>query len=253
MAFLNPAEFALEVSKGNITGHTRLSLIARNAAVTMTEVTTWPESTDYTFPAAASTMTVSSDSASDATAGVGARTVLISGLDSNYVAVSETINPNGTTGTTTSNSYLRINSLLIVTTGSSNFNVGTIYIGTGTITAGKPAVVVNLMTAEIGASTSGFYTTAASNYAGFVNTNATVDAVKLVISKVCVHTEAGVRVCAAETLIADGVNLGFTWPTPLIPPKSDIELRARVDTGTGGVSINLGFVLIDSTKTVVTV
>ena len=93
----------------------------------------------YVYPTSAATMQVSSGSANDTSAGTGARTILVSGLDANYNAVSETVTLNGQTAVNTVNSYLRVTYSEILTTGSGNGQAGTIYVGTGTVTAGVPA------------------------------------------------------------------------------------------------------------------
>jgi hypothetical protein len=58
---------------------------------------------DLSYAAAALQMTVSSSSASDTSAGTGARTVLITGLNANYAVISESVTMNGQTAVTTTN------------------------------------------------------------------------------------------------------------------------------------------------------
>lgn len=67
-----------------------------------------------------------SDSVNDTAAGTGARTVFISGLDSNYDVISETVTLNGTSAVQTVRSYLRVNSFLIMSAGSGKTNAGSI-------------------------------------------------------------------------------------------------------------------------------
>lgn len=95
---------------------------------------------DITFPAAAATLGVASTSVNDTSAGTGARTVLIDGLDSNYDRMTEVITLNGQTKVTTTKSFLRINDATVLTVGSLGWNEGTIYFGdsTQTFTAGVP-------------------------------------------------------------------------------------------------------------------
>jgi len=78
-------------------------------------------------PTAARVHGVVSSSASDSAAGVGARTVKISGLVSwASKEVSETISMNGVTPVNTVNSYVIINKMHVLTSGSSGPNVGNI-------------------------------------------------------------------------------------------------------------------------------
>jgi hypothetical protein len=115
--------FDLQVSRGQIMGHQTLSLFGYQAAVGNTSIPVWENASAYTYPTSATTMTVVSTSASDDTTAK----ILISGLDANFAPISETIALNGVTGVTTVNSYLRINSLLMTSPGTSQTtNVGTI-------------------------------------------------------------------------------------------------------------------------------
>jgi hypothetical protein len=100
-------------------------LFGYQAAVGNTSIPVWENAAAYTYPTSATTLTVVSTSASDDTVAK----ILISGLDANFAPISETIALNGVTGVTTVNSYLRINSLLMTSPGTSQTtNVGTITI-----------------------------------------------------------------------------------------------------------------------------
>ena len=93
------------------------------------------------FPTTTVTLQIASTSANDInTTGTGARTLFIQGLDSNFDAQTETINLNGQTGVNSANTYIRINIMVINSTGSSNSNEGIIYCSdsTDTFTAGVP-------------------------------------------------------------------------------------------------------------------
>lgn len=89
-----------------------------------------------TLPSSAATLSVSSSNANDTSAGTGLRTFQLYGLDGSDSPVNEIITLNGTTAVTTTNSYKRITKTVALTTGSLYSNVGNIYIGDGTVTAG---------------------------------------------------------------------------------------------------------------------
>ena len=134
--------FDLQVSRGQVYGHAgRFRFGWANAIGTSPQTisTTVAAGAVYSYPAAATVMKVSSSSANDTSAGTGARTIQVYGLDSSYNTVSETVTLNGQTAVNTVNSYLRITYTELLTVGSNNGQVGTIYIGTGTVTAGVPA------------------------------------------------------------------------------------------------------------------
>ena len=115
--------FDLQVARGQISGHTVVSLFGYQPSVTSTSIPIWENATTYTYITSASTLTLVSTSASDDTSAK----ILISGLDANFNPLSETLAMNGVTGVTTVNSYFRVNSLLMVSPGTGqSTNVGTI-------------------------------------------------------------------------------------------------------------------------------
>lgn len=158
LALLGTADY-INVARGLYApSATRLQKVGYSAAITSGAQTVWNEATLMVFPAAAIAMTVSSGSANDTSAGTGARTVLVSGLDATYAAISETIILNGQTAVTTVNSYFRVNTLTVQTVGSGASNAGVIYIGTGIVTAGKPATIYNSIGIGFNSSLSAFTT-----------------------------------------------------------------------------------------------
>lgn len=136
--------FELQASRGQIALHTprfRFGYANAIGSTPQTITTCVTAGSAYVYPTTAVTMKVSSASANDTAAGTGARTILVSGLDGNYNAVSETVTLNGQTQVSTTNTYLRILYTEILSTGSGNAQAGVIYIGTGSATAGVPATI----------------------------------------------------------------------------------------------------------------
>jgi hypothetical protein len=86
----------------------------------------WEGNSAYTFLVSASKLEILSSSASDTAAGTGARSFTISGLDTNYNPLSETVTLNGVTPVVTVGTYLRVNSLMIATSGSGQTNAGNV-------------------------------------------------------------------------------------------------------------------------------
>jgi hypothetical protein len=89
----------------------------------------------------ADTLDVVSDSANDTSAGTGAQTILITGIDANSLEQSEIVTMNGTTTVTTTNSWLGVNRVIVLTSGSNDSNVGTITINDNGGTVGDQASV----------------------------------------------------------------------------------------------------------------
>jgi len=78
--------FELQVARGQIQAHSVVTIAGYNSDVD----TAWEMITpvgNLSYPAAALQMTVSSADADDTSAGTGARTVLITGLDANYALI----------------------------------------------------------------------------------------------------------------------------------------------------------------------
>jgi hypothetical protein len=147
------------VSLGQIPNVSAVSILGVDPSVgTAGETTLWQEGIAYVFPATASTMTVSSSDTNDTSAGSGGRTILIQGLDTDYLEILEFVTMNGQTAVTTANSYLRINAMTVFSSGASLKNEGNIFIGTGTVTTGKPANVYGRVSASEGISHTGVYT-----------------------------------------------------------------------------------------------
>ena len=116
------ANWNLQVAMGNVTGVAGLSISGYNADVGTTYVPLWHSSTSYTYLNSATQLTVWSDSASDTDV-----SVLISGLDANYIPITETVVlTNGLTGVTTTKSFFRVNSMALTRT---PMNVGVIHCG----------------------------------------------------------------------------------------------------------------------------
>jgi hypothetical protein len=111
--------FELQVARGQITGHEVVNIFGYASAVSTSFVSVWENNAAYVFPTVASTMVVSSSSASDT-----AVSVQIFGLDASYNRITEVIALNGTSDVATTKVYWRINNV-ITTVGAA---VGTMYV-----------------------------------------------------------------------------------------------------------------------------
>ena len=131
--------FYLQVARNQISFHKSNFKFGFNSDVDDSLETVWAQGGLYSYLASASVLKVSSSSTADTSAGTGARTVELSGLDTNYDEISETVTLNGQTAVNTTNEFLRINRMVIKSAGSGGQNAGVIYAGTGTVTTGVPA------------------------------------------------------------------------------------------------------------------
>ncbi len=102
----------------------------------------------YVFPdSAGEAMTVSSDDANDTAAGTGAQSVVIFGLDDNFnIYERAPISLNGVSGVALPENLTSVHRVRVVSAGAGDKNAGNIFVGNGTITAGKPANIFAMVT-----------------------------------------------------------------------------------------------------------
>lgn len=241
-------DFFHDVSAGDVAAHQAISIIGDNPAVgTGAEESAWAEGGAYVFPTSASTMTVSSSDANDTSAGSGCRTILIAGLDTDYVEQQEFVTMNGQTAVTTANSYLRINAMTCFSSGASLENEGIIYIGTGTVTTGKPANVYGLVSISEGISHSAVYTVPANKSFFLVRgamgsdsgkqINAFLDSRPFVLGRTKVR---------GTTYSIDGQEIELNFePSAPFSEKTDVFITAIATSGGGAgeFRVNLAGVL----------
>ncbi len=156
-------DYNLEVLRGNIAGHSMVSISCEIETLTTTRITLSPnlatELIDQSgLHATSATVDVASDDTNDTSAGTGLRTLLLIGLDDSGVAQSETITMNGQTEATSANTYSAIHGFRGLTYGSVKGSAGNVYLGNGTFTSGVPTTIY--ATGETGhnKSATGYYT-----------------------------------------------------------------------------------------------
>jgi len=165
-------DYYMDLVRGLDPLHKRIEFSAESDIVAVASVGLWPVAAAVNVLAAASVLNVSSSDVKDDAAGVGARTMLIEGIDANYAEISETVIMDGQTRITTANSYLRINACTVLTAGAELDNAGIIYLYTGTATAGVPDDMTKLyaaLAAGANRSSNTIYTVPAGKYAVVYN------------------------------------------------------------------------------------
>jgi hypothetical protein len=239
--------FELQVARGQISWHIPVTVFGFNPDLDTTEETVWPGGGIISHPSAAIQWKVSSSSANDTSAGTGARTVFINGLDANYNQVTETVTLNGQTEVLTTNSLLRINSAYVATAGSSNSAAGNIYFGTGTVTAGVPATVWQIILFDYNSTVTGHYTVPAGYTAymdtGQISAGQATGSTQVVSRLLASGTDNIRRTAAVVTLNNGAVNYDFFVPISF-PEKTDIEAAAVGSAANNSVSSYFNIVLI---------
>ena len=129
MSYIGTKDFFFEVSRGNVPKHKAVIVPSHNDDIDSgVEEDIWEEGGSLSYLSSAETMNIVSDSTADDgdPAGTGARALLVTGLNGSHVLTTEVVTMNGTSNVLTSNSYLRIRSILVVTAGSGLANAGII-------------------------------------------------------------------------------------------------------------------------------
>ena len=139
MSYIGTKDYNLEVLRGNVAGHSMVSINCEIETLTTTRITISPNLTTELIDqsglhATSATVDVASDDANDTSAGTGLRTLTLIGLDDSGVAQTETITTSGQTEVTSANTYSAIHGWRGLTYGSGNTSAGNIYIGNGTFT-----------------------------------------------------------------------------------------------------------------------
>jgi len=235
----------LQVSRGQITWHESVTIFGYNSDVDQVMETVWPHGGLLAFPSAALQMSVSSSSANDTANGTGARTVFLSGLDAGHNTISETISLTGQTAVTTVKSYIHVNQCYVATAGSLDSAAGTIYFGTGTVTAGVPATVYDVIQYDYNTRITGSYTIPAG-YTGYVSqglfsTGQASGSGPVTGRLVTRGTDEIRRTAAIVTLNNGAADYVFEYPI-VVPEKTTLEAQA-IGTGNNNACSSM-FILV---------
>lgn len=232
--------FDIRAAQGRATGIRTLHKFGRNLDVdTAAAEDLWNQGGDYTFPAAAEVVDVVSDDANDTSAGTGARTLTIEGLDANYAEISETISMNGVTPVATSAAFLRVFRAYVATAGTNLTNAGTI---TGDNTTSSN-VLLNIQPDE-GQTLLGVYTVPANCQLLMTRfyTSAGKQAAVSLSSKLMFRPFGGAfRVRRILGVSSTGTTLGAVNFTPYLMFEEKTDIKITVAVSANNADVNGGF------------
>lgn len=241
--------FELQVARGQIYGHSVVHVFGHNPDVDDgVEATVWPvPGALLGHPAAPTIMKISSSSTDDTSAGTGARTVRILGINGTGGYVEETVTLNGQTAVNTVNTYDAIERMTVLTVGSGGANAGTIYAGTGTVTLGVPAVKYSAIGIGDNLSLVGHWTCPAG-YTGYLTagklTTGTTNANQYVVGRLKIRGVDGITRTAALTTISETTAwYDFTFPIE-ISAGASVSATAEGNGNNNDVSSYFQIVLI---------
>ena len=243
--------FELQVSRGQITLHKPLFKFGNNPSVGDTLETIWAEGGLYSYLTAATVLKVSSSSTDDTSAGTGARTVQLYGLDADYNEINELVTLNGQTAVNTTQSFLRINRMIVRSAGSGGGNAGVVYAGTGTVTTGVPANVYASVNGVTGSNQSlmalwtvpAGYTAYILQYDVSNGTTSNTPAVCKLILAVRPYGEVFQSKDVKSLTTGMHVEERFALPQK-ITEKSDIEVRAISSSNSVSFDISAAFEIV---------
>ena len=243
--------FELQVARGQISYHETIFKFGYNSVVGDTKETIWEQGGLYAYPPSASVMTVSSSDANDTSAGTGARTVEIFGLDADYNEINEIVTLNGQTAVNTTKSYLRINRGLVRSAGSGGANAGIIYAGTGTVTSGVPANIYLTINGDGDNQTLMALWTVPAGYTAFLtkmalSTGTSTNTPAVLNASLVARPFGEVFQIKERFTLTDGAHEQFyTFPLKFTE-KTDLEMRAFSSSGSVNfnVSASMEFVYI---------
>lgn len=243
-------DFTLELSRGNIPGMTNTRIQGRNPTTgTAFEVIQGTADTTYPWPIVADSVDIVSDDTDDTSAGTGARTVLVTGLDINHAVVTEALTMNGTSTVAGSVSFYRINNMLVTTVGT----IGGANEGSLTLTHDTSGDKLSIILPGSAISQMGVYTVPASKKAYLARALFETDATKTLDVRVRVRLngdDVSVPVNAfVEVGHLDGLqeNLILTFPYHLaeLAAKADMQMEAKVSASTSSVTGATDWIIVD--------
>jgi hypothetical protein len=216
--------FELQVARGQIQGHEVVNVFGYASAVSTSFVSVWENNAAYVFPTVASTMVVSSSSASDT-----AVSVQIFGLDSSYNRITEVVALNGTSDVATTKSYFRINNV-ITTAGAA---VGTVYVknagGTtyAQIAIGNGKTNMSVYTVPAG------YTAYMTQFDAFSSTSVTSGV--FATFRGLITSSTGISNVVIQAPFLNTYDVTRPYPTPVFE-KSDFQLQCK----SSGAGLGIG-------------
>ena len=231
--------FNLLVSQGAVAGNSFTTKfgINRDTGGTMDDV--WSHSSTMTYLTTAETHLVTSDSVLDTLLGTGAQVVHITGLNNSYELITEVLNLNGLTGTTTTNSYIRIFDVIVIAAGSTFCNQGNIsFVSTTSANLSAYIQADDNQTQQLQ------YTIPDSKTGYFYGGQWFVSNGKETKFDLQIRTFGSIWRTVTTVLTDISDNLTYAFPVS-IPAKTDLRIRAKATTGTHEVSALWSMLLVD--------
>lgn len=225
----------LNTARGQVLNSSVRNIFGYNSSVGTTFRALWEDTdtADYVFPTANSMMTLTSDDGGDTT-----QQVLVSGLDSDYAEIQETVTMNGAVGANTVNEYFRINDVITV---SGNL--------AGTLTVANTGITYAKIRAGEGRNQAAIYTVPAGCdfYLYRIDgLSATTTGSQYAIFRNFVTLPSGVELRVAESTFINEFSIRRVFPFKY-SEKTDIEFQVKSSASTNEIGVFGEGVLIRQT------
>ena len=223
----------VQVGLGNVSGYSSFNILSRNPAATTSYGVVWGGSSPRISPTANDTIELKSSSANDAfPAGSGALAVVLVYLNEDYEEItSAPIFLNGTTLVTGPTDFFRLNRMLVVGTGSSGYNEGTIeaYANSGTDLQGSIQVYADGV--GMGQSADSYYTVPAGKVLIARDVFAPIEYNLAGSARSAIKLESGPELRGIEIPYYQSTSTIVLLSSFGLPEKADIWLEAKLDSG----------------------
>ncbi len=238
-------DFDVLAAAGQIRGFENRVSVGFRADIDAIESDIWPAtqvgSEILQTLSSAETIEVSSLSALDTSAGTGAQTLLMDGLDDNFLEIEETITMNGVTPVNSVNQYIRVLNCRVTAAGSTGANQGDINLEAATANTTQcfiPATLNNDQNIQ--------YTVPANKFAIFTQFQMETQKDQEGFINLFVRRFGEVYALTRNWNVYQSSLVSPIVPPLAAPPKSDITMRAgKVSPGAITVACNMNFYLID--------
>jgi hypothetical protein len=175
--------------------------------------------------------------------------VYVAGLDANHNEIEEIVTLSGQTAVLTTQSFLHINNAYVATAGSGLSAAGDIYFGTGTVTAGVPATVYDIIKFDYNQRITGSYTIPAGFTAylsqGLFSAGQPSGSSQVSGRLMAVGAD-GIRRTVAITTVNNGsADYVFEYPER-IPEKTTLEATAQGSASNNEASVMFILLLVSN-------
>jgi hypothetical protein len=225
-AHLYVHDYSHGVANGDLPGF-GLNKFGMNDDVGATFETVWDGNAPYVWPTTATVVNVVGGAQDVLTTGTGAWTVEIQGLDANYALQTETVNMAGAAGVNTTNTFIRLFRMKVLTAGTDGTNNAAI---TATINGTNAAII----TAGYGQTLMALWTVPDGYNARLFRWYASTSvATKANETRIRVR-EFGGAWQTKRTIHINGNSVDQIWSFPLlVGAKADIEVQSMATVGGG--------------------